>query len=94
VTGQIIPVTTTPCFYGGVCYWFLCPAVKDCLLCKNRVGALYLPPAGRLFACRHCLGLTYDSCQKSHKYDRILDHIEQMDAGALTVNQVLRLGSL
>lgn len=94
VTSQVIQVTTTPCFYGGIRYWLLCPAVKDGVLCENRVGALYLPPAGRVFACRHCWGLTYESCQNSHKYDRVFGHIEGMDADKLTVNQVLRLGNL
>lgn len=43
VTSQIIRVTTTPCYYGGVRYWLLCPAVKDGVLCENRVGAEYPP---------------------------------------------------
>ena len=94
VTGQVIRITKTPCFYGGVRYWFLCPAVKDGVLCENRVGVLYLPPGGKIFGCRHCWGLTYESCQKSHKYDRVFDHIEGMDADGLNINQVLRLGCL
>lgn len=94
VTASDIPITSTACHYGGVRYWFLCPAVKDGLLCENRVGVLYLPPGGSVFACRHCWDLTYDSCQKSHKYDRVLEHIEGMDTAALSVNQVLRLASL
>jgi hypothetical protein len=94
VTASIIRVTTTPCFYGGVRYWLLCPAVRDGLLCENRVGALYLPPGGSVFGCRHCWGLTYDSCQQSHKYDRVMNHLEGMDEDKLTINQVLRLGGL
>ncbi|MHC4988632.1 MAG: hypothetical protein ACYTFX_09085, partial [Planctomycetota bacterium] len=27
VTSQDIQITTTPCYYGGVRHWFLCPAV-------------------------------------------------------------------
>jgi len=94
VTGQVIPVTTTPCFYGGVRYWFLCPAVTDGLLCENRVGVLYLPPGGTIFGCRQCHDLTYESCQKSHKYDRVMDHLKELDVENLNINQVLRLGGL
>jgi hypothetical protein len=37
--------------------------------CGRRAGKLYLPPGGRYFGCRLCHGLTYTSCQESHKYD-------------------------
>ena len=94
VTGQDISITTTPCYYGGVRNWFLCPAVVDGVLCENRVGVLYLPPAAQVFGCRHCYGLTYESCQQSHKYDRVFDHIEGLNEANLTINQVLRLGGL
>ena len=94
VTGQDISITTTPCYYGGVRYWFLCPAVVDGVLCENRVGKLYLPPGGELFGCRQCYGLTYESCQQSHKYDRVFDHLDRLDEDNLTINQVLRLSGL
>ena len=94
VTSQIIRVTSTPCFYGGLRHWLLCPAVSDGVLCENRIGVLYWPRGGNVFACRHCWHLTYDSCQTSHKYDRVFDHIKDMDADDLTINQVLRLGGL
>ncbi|MHC5181469.1 MAG: hypothetical protein ACYSOW_06330 [Planctomycetota bacterium] len=94
VTGQDIQITTTPCFYGGVRNWFQCPAVVDGVLCENRVGMLYLPPAAKVFGCRQCYGLTYESCQQSHKYDRVLDHLDRLDTENLTINQVLRLGGL
>lgn len=94
VTSQTIWIVSTPCFYGGLRYWFLCPAVTDGVLCENRVGVLYLPPGGTVFGCRHCYGLTYESCQKSHKYDRVMDHLETLDIENLTINQVLRLGGL
>jgi hypothetical protein len=94
VTGQDISLTTTLCYYGGVRHWFLCPASVDGVLCENRVGVLYLPPAGKVFACRHCYGLTYESCQQSHKYDRVMEHLEGLDEDNLTINQVLRLGGL
>ncbi len=94
VTGQDISITTTPYFYGGVRYWFLCPAVVDGVLCEDRVGKLYLPPGGKLFGCRQCYGLTYESCQQSHKYDRVFDHLDRLDEDNLTINQVLRLSGL
>ena len=75
-------------------HWFLCPAVVDGVLCENRVGMLYLPPGGKIFGCRHCYGLTYESCQQSHKYDRVMDHLDHLDEANLTINQVLRLGGL
>jgi hypothetical protein len=48
------------------------------------------PPEKILFVC----GLTYESCQQSHKYDRVMDHLEGLDMNNLTINQVLRLGGL
>ena len=94
VTSQVIPITTTPCYYGGVRYWLRCPAVVDGVLCENRVGVLYLPPAATVFGCRQCYDLTYESCQQSHKYDRVMDHLEDLDTENLTINQVLRLSGL
>lgn len=94
VTAQDIEITPTPCFYGGERYWFRCPASVDGVLCEDRVGVLYLPPAATVFECRHCHDLTYESCQQSHKYDRVLDHLEGLDIDNLTINQVLRLGCL
>ena len=94
VTGQDISLTTTPCHYGGVRHWFLCPASVDGVLCENRVGVLYLPPGGKVFACRHCYGLTYESSQQNHKYDRVAEHLEGLDEENLTINQVLRLSGL
>ena len=94
VTGQDIQITTTPCTYGGVRYWFLCPAVVDGVLCEDRVERLYLPPGAQVFGCRQCYGLTYESCQQSHKYDRVMDHLDRLDEDNLTINQVLRLGGL
>jgi len=45
--------------FGGVRPWFLCPD------CDERVGKLYLPPAGYRFACRSCHGLGYASSRQS-----------------------------
>ena len=90
-----IPLTKTACNYGGVRWWFECPVTKDGIYCGNRVSKLLLPPAGKYFGCRECHDLTYESCQKSHKYDRIIDHIpDDLDLEGLNLTQVLRLASL
>ena len=92
---QEIGLTTTPCNYGGVRWWFVCPVVKDGVYCGNRVAKLFLPPGGQYFGCRQCYDLTYESCQKSHKYDRVFDHVpDDLDLTGLNINQVLRLASL
>jgi len=54
-----IPLTTTPCRYGGKRYWFICPWYKSGAYCGKRVATLY--KNGDFFACRHCYDLTYDS---------------------------------
>ena len=47
----------TPCNYGGHRPWLIC------MHCGRRVAVLYF--GGKNFACRHCLDLTYRSCQES-----------------------------
>ena len=54
-------LTTTPVYFGGSRWWFLCPLAR----CGRRVGRLYLPPGGRYLGCRHCYDLTYRSSQKT-----------------------------
>lgn len=46
---ETVCLTWTPCNYGGVRPWFLCPG------CGRRVGIL--AAAGRRFLCRHCYRL-------------------------------------
>lgn len=58
-----VSLQTTSCHYGGVRYWFTCPAVG----CGKRVAKLYL--GDKYFACRHCYRLTYNS-QRETKADR------------------------
>jgi len=53
---------TTP-RYGGVRYWWLCPA------CGGRVTTLYLPPGVTAPACRRCYRLTYKTRQAHDKRD-------------------------
>jgi len=61
-----IPLTTTPCRYGGKRYWFTCPWYKSGRYCGRRVATLYKD--GGYFACRHCYNLTYASRNLSGRY--------------------------
>lgn len=61
-----IPLTTTPCRYGGKRFWFTCPWYKSGVYCGRRVGVLYKD--GDYFACRHCYNLTYESRNLSGRY--------------------------
>ena len=56
-----VPLVTTPCHFGGVRWWFICPATKNGVRCGRRVGKLYCPQGGMYYACRHCHDLSYDS---------------------------------
>ena len=53
-----IPLVTTPCYFGGKRYWFICPWSNNGIYCGRRVGVLYL--GSDYFACRHCYNLTYN----------------------------------
>lgn len=61
-----IPLTTTPCYFGGYRYWFICPWYKNGTYCGRRVGTLYKD--GDYFACRHCYDLTYHSRKENRRY--------------------------
>jgi len=74
-------LTTTPCNYGGVRYWFVCPLMVNSRPCKRRIGKLYMAPAGEYFGCRHCYDLTYQ-CQKKHdsRVDKLLRNPELLES--------------
>ncbi len=55
-----ISLTTTPCNYGGVRYWFICPLSRNGVYCGRRTGTLYLASGGNYFGCRHCYNLSYE----------------------------------
>lgn len=61
-----VGLATTPCHFGGVRYWFICPLVRNGVPCDRRVGTLFLSPGGRYFGCRHCYGLSYESRNEPH----------------------------
>jgi len=52
---EVSLVTTTPCNFGGVRYWFAC------LSCSGRAAVLYLATGDVYFRCRHCNNLSYRS---------------------------------
>ena len=56
-----VQLTTTPCNFGGVRYWFICPLSKRGVYCGRRVGKLYKAPGADYFGCRHCHNLSYES---------------------------------
>jgi len=60
-----VQVTSTPCFFGGKRYWFICPLVRNGLPCQRRVGVLY--GAGKYYGCRRCHDLAYQSQQQNHR---------------------------
>ena len=66
IRDTVADLVTTPCRFGGSRWWFRCPGG-----CGRRVVMLHLPPRGLRFACRQCLGLTYQACQDSHKGDAL-----------------------
>lgn len=61
-----IPLVTTPCYFGGVRYWFKCPLYVNGKYCGKRAGIIY--KGGKYFACRHCQGLTYSIKNLRKKY--------------------------
>lgn len=63
-----VRLVRTPCHYGGLRTWFLCPAQG----CGRRVAILY---GGSIFACRHCYHLAYQS-QRKQRYQRALSRAQ------------------
>lgn len=64
--GNQIEVTSTPCNYGGVRYWWKCPG------CGGRIACLYQYKGA--YRCRHCLNAVHASTQSAKK-DRNLDQM-------------------
>ena len=58
-----VPLTTTPCNYGGKRYWFLCSLSRNGVHCGRRVGVIY--SVGKWFGCRYCANVAYQSQLKS-----------------------------
>ncbi len=58
-----VALVTTPCRYGGLRWWFVCPLARGDAGCGRRARKLYLK--GPYFGCRHCHDLTYRCRQRS-----------------------------
>ncbi len=65
-----VELASTPCYYGGHRWWFLCPLTANGNVCGRRVGVLYLSE-GEYFGCRHCHDLTYLCQKESGKHDEL-----------------------
>jgi len=63
-----VSLVTTPCKYGGVRYWFICPVTKNDKYCGRRVAILY--KGGDYFGCRTCYDLAYESSRLSGGYKK------------------------
>ena len=81
-----VQLTTTPCNFGGVRYWFICPLSKNGVYCGRRVGKLYCPPGANYYGCRYCYNLSYESRNETRsgrvalmglvlKYDRQMEEL-------------------
>jgi hypothetical protein len=98
-----VSLDSTPCNYGGVRWWFICPLVLDGRKCERRCRILYLPPGAIYFGCRECYQLTYE-CRQKHRdkfYEgvrrpmKILDDYEKKLMRARTpkeIEKVIRKG--
>ena len=81
-----ISLTTTPCHFGGVRFWFICPLSVNGVYCGRRVAKLYLPPGAYYYGCRHCYNLSYESRNETRSgivraFGRVLKtqrHIEEL----------------
>jgi hypothetical protein len=67
---QIVRLTASRCNFGGIRRWFRCSVIRGGYPCGRRVRALYSTPREKLFGCRKCHDLTYESAQK---HDRRID---------------------
>jgi len=74
-----VELEASPCNFGGIRYWFVCPVLHDGAPCGERVAKLYLPPNRKHFGCRHCYNLTYRS-QKERRpmvSKMVMDHLQK-----------------
>jgi hypothetical protein len=82
-----IPLSWTPCNFGGSRPWFDCPGVVNEVPCGRRVAKLYLK--GRYFLCRHCQDLGYSSQQEAqwHATLRRCQRIRQKLGGTANMTE-------
>ncbi|WP_144039908.1 hypothetical protein [Novosphingobium sp. TH158] len=70
---QTIRLTYTQPRFGGRRWWMVCP-VRG-----NRIGKLYLPNGGDIFAGREAWGITYRS-QRQAERDRVFERLYKVQA--------------
>jgi hypothetical protein len=63
----VVELEVTPCRFGGLRRWFLCPGRASESNCGARCRVLYCPPTEPMFACRGCHGLSYRSQTRRDK---------------------------
>jgi hypothetical protein len=62
-----VDLTSTFPHYGGLRWWYICPAWVAGRACRRRVRKLYLSPGGGYFAYRRCYRLSYTSQRQDGK---------------------------
>jgi len=60
-----VSIESTPCNYGGVRLWFICP-LQARQNCVHRCRVIYITPYNDHFGCRECSELTYE-CRQKHR---------------------------
>ena len=85
----LVEAVSAPTPRGGRRWYFLCPAHGGG--CRRRSSKLYLPPGGDVFACRECHGLSYESCNESHRFDGMFKHLAQEMGNGITPETVKRI---
>jgi len=88
-----ISLTSTPCHFGGVRYWFICPLSVNGVYCGRRTGTLYLASGGNYFGCRHCYNLSYEKPERitagAVRQYWLYHSSRSQDRGALQPNQAV-----
>ena len=63
---ETVPLARSPCRFGGMRTYFICPGEKNGQPCFRRVTKLFL--GGQYFLCRHCYDLAYASQSESRTF--------------------------
>jgi len=63
---ETVPLARSPCRFGGMRTYFICPGEKNGQPCFRRVTKLFL--GGQYFLCRHCYDLAYASQSESRSF--------------------------
>lgn len=64
------PLEKVECNFGGFKWYVRCGLTKGGNFCNKRVRSLY--SAGDYFGCRHCAGLTYESCNTGRRFRNLV----------------------